>query len=81
MLILGKPLGGGLPLSAMLVNEALFHSLGMAKHGSTLGGTPMACRLGLEFMSVMEDEGMLENVRVVGARAQTLNKAPLVEGL
>lgn len=68
VLILGKPLGGGLPLSALLVSDALFHSFGMAKHGSTLGGNPLSCRLGLEFLSVMEDENILENVRVSGAR-------------
>src|SRR5665213_3519824 len=49
-LILGKPLGGGIPLSALVVNEKLFNAFGMAKHGSTLGGSPMACRLGLEYL-------------------------------
>lgn len=68
VLILGKPLGGGIPLSALLVNEDLFHSFGLAKHGSTLGGSPMACRLGLEFLAVMREENVLENVRRVGAR-------------
>ena len=67
VLILGKPLGGGVPLSALLVNEKLFDSFGMAKHGSTLGGSPLACRLGLEFLSVVEDEGLLERVRDTGA--------------
>jgi acetylornithine/succinyldiaminopimelate/putrescine aminotransferase len=67
-LILGKPLGGGIPLSALLVNKALFDSFGMAKHGSTLGGTPLGCRLGCEFLSVMEDEGILANVRKSGMR-------------
>jgi acetylornithine/N-succinyldiaminopimelate aminotransferase len=66
VLILGKPLGGGIPLSALLVNEMLFDAFGVAKHGSTLGGSPMACRLGLEFLSVVEDEGLLAQVRDVG---------------
>lgn len=66
-LILGKPLGGGIPLSALLVNDSLFHSFGLAKHGSTLGGSPMACRLGLEFLAIMEEEQVLDNVRRVGA--------------
>ncbi len=66
-LILGKPLGGGIPLSALLVNEMLFDAFGVAKHGSTLGGSPMACRLGLEFLSVVEDEGLLAQVADVGA--------------
>jgi acetylornithine/N-succinyldiaminopimelate aminotransferase len=65
-LILGKPLGGGIPLSALLVNEQLFDAFGVAKHGSTLGGSPMACRLGLEFLSIVEDENLLAQVRNVG---------------
>lgn len=68
VLILGKPLGGGIPLSALLVTESLFHSFGLAKHGSTLGGTPLACRLGMEFLSVMEEEGVLARVQDAGKR-------------
>jgi acetylornithine/N-succinyldiaminopimelate aminotransferase len=71
VLILGKPLGGGIPLSALLVTEQLFNSFGMAKHGSTLGGTPMACRLGIEFLSIMEDEDILTRTRVAGQRLRT----------
>jgi acetylornithine/succinyldiaminopimelate/putrescine aminotransferase len=67
VLILGKPLGGGVPLSAILVNETLFDAFGVAKHGSTLGGSPFACRLGLEFLQIVEDEGLLERVRDTGA--------------
>ena len=75
VLILGKPLGGGLPLSALLVTEKLFDSFGMAKHGSTLGGTPLACRLGCEFLSVMEEESVLAGARASGERlGQRLRK-------
>lgn len=66
MLILGKPLGGGLPLSALLVDDDLFHSFGLAKHGSTLGGSPFLCRLGLEFLDVVEQDRLLEHVKDVG---------------
>lgn len=66
-LILGKPLGGGIPLSALLVNEKLFNAFGLAKHGSTLGGSPLACRLGLEFLQTVEDEGLLAQVADTGA--------------
>lgn len=65
-LILGKPLGGGIPLSALLVNDELFHAFGVAKHGSTLGGSPFACRLGLEFLKVVEEDGLLAQVRATG---------------
>ncbi len=66
MLLLGKPLGGGLPLSALLVDDDLFHSFGLAKHGSTLGGSPFTCRLGLEFLNVVEDDNLLQQVRDTG---------------
>ena len=70
MLILGKPLGGGLPLSALLVDDDLFHSFGLAKHGSTLGGSPLLCRLGLEFLDVVEQDRLLERVKDVGEYLQ-----------
>ncbi len=66
VLILGKPLGGGIPLSALLVNHDLFHAFGLSKHGSTLGGSPFACRLGVEFLSVVEEDGLLAHVRETG---------------
>jgi len=67
VLILGKPLGGGIPLSALLVNERLFDAFGVAKHGSTLGGSPFACRLGLEFLNIVEDEALLARVADTGS--------------
>ena len=67
ILVVGKPLGGGLPLSAILVKEHLRHVFTLGKHGSTLGGGVLATRLGLEFLSIMEDEGLLERVRHTGA--------------
>lgn len=70
ILILGKPLGGGLPLSAILVTADLFHAFGVSRHGSTLGGGPLACRLGLEFLAVMEEQGMLARVVDTGAHLE-----------
>lgn len=77
VLILGKPLGGGIPLSALLVTGDLFHALGLARHGSTLGGSPLACRLGLEFLSIVEEERLLDRVRDTGAylRSQLISLA------
>jgi predicted acetylornithine/succinylornithine family transaminase len=67
ILVLGKPLGGGLPLSAMMVSEKLFDAFGVAKHGCTLGGSPIACRLGIEFLQIVEDEGLLAQVADTGS--------------
>jgi acetylornithine/succinyldiaminopimelate/putrescine aminotransferase len=67
ILVIGKPLGGGLPLSAIMVGENLRNVFSVGKHGSTLGGGILATRLGLEFLSVVEEEGLLEQVRDTGA--------------
>ncbi len=43
---LAKPLGGGLPLGAVLTGEALEGVVKPGHHGTTFGGNPVACRLG-----------------------------------
>ena len=37
-------------------------------HGTTFGGGPLACAAALEFLNVIEDEKLLENVRERGAQ-------------
>jgi acetylornithine/succinyldiaminopimelate/putrescine aminotransferase len=36
-------------------------------HGTTFGGGPLACAVALEFLRVVEDERLLENIRARGA--------------
>jgi acetylornithine/N-succinyldiaminopimelate aminotransferase len=43
---LAKPLGGGLPLGAVLTGAALEGVVKPGHHGTTFGGNPVACRLG-----------------------------------
>ena len=62
-----KPLAAGIPLGAFLVREKFASALSTGKHGTTFGGGPLACRAALEFLSVIEDENLLERVRTVGA--------------
>ncbi len=62
-----KPIAAGFPLSCLLARgpaAELFHP-GM--HGTTFGGGPLACRLALEFLDIVEQDGLLENVRAMGA--------------
>ena len=46
MVTLAKPLGGGLPLGAVLTGAALEGVVRPGHHGTTFGGNPLACRLG-----------------------------------
>jgi acetylornithine/N-succinyldiaminopimelate aminotransferase len=62
-----KPLAGGLPLGAFIANERFASALVPGMHGSTFGGGPLVCAVALEFLSVMEDEELLGNIRARGA--------------
>lgn len=64
---LAKPLGGGLPLGAVLLDEAIVDKVKPGHHGTTFGGNPLACRLGLAVLEAIESEGLLEVVRQRGA--------------
>ena len=53
MIILGKSLGGGLPISAVVGEKEIMNVLEPGDHGSTFGGNPLACaaaRASLRFM-------------------------------
>lgn len=75
LLCLGKPLGGGLPLSACLGSRAVMDawppSGGEALHTSTFLGHPLACHSALAFLDVLEEEGLVERSRVAGERLRT----------
>jgi acetylornithine/succinyldiaminopimelate/putrescine aminotransferase len=44
--------------------------LGPGSHGTTFGGTPLVCAGALEVLAVIEEEGLLENARILGACAK-----------
>ena len=67
ILILGKALSGGvLPLSAVLANEKIMKCIRPGEHGSTFGGNPLACSVGLAAIDALLDEGMIENSSKLG---------------
>jgi ornithine--oxo-acid transaminase len=68
-LILGKALGGGvLPVSALVGTRELMDVFTPGSHGSTFGGNALAAAVGLEALQVIEEEGLVERSRVLGAR-------------
>lgn len=67
VLILGKALSGGvLPLSAVLANDEIMLTIRPGEHGSTYGGNPLACAVGLEALEVVKDEKLTENAYRMG---------------
>ncbi len=64
---MAKGLGGGMPIGAIWIRENaadLFHP-GM--HGTTFGGTPLACAAALAVLDVIEKDKLLERVRTESA--------------
>src|SRR5437867_3078594 len=66
IVLIAKPLAAGLPLGAILTTEAVASRVSPGMHGTTFGGGPLACAVALEFLKIVEDEKLLENIRARG---------------
>jgi predicted acetylornithine/succinylornithine family transaminase len=67
---IAKPIAAGFPLGAFLAKEDFASAIHAGQHGTTFGGGPLACRIGLEYLSIVEEENLLANVRTVGGYLQ-----------
>jgi acetylornithine/N-succinyldiaminopimelate aminotransferase len=67
---IAKPIAAGLPLGAFVAKEEFANAISPGQHGTTFGGGPLACRVALEFLAIVEDEKLLDNVNKVGAYLQ-----------
>lgn len=64
---LAKGLGSGVPIGACMVRGKAAGLFGPGNHGSTFGGNPLVSTAALTTISVIEEEGLLENAARVGA--------------
>jgi ornithine--oxo-acid transaminase len=68
ILVLGKALSGGmLPVSAVLADDEIMLTIKPGEHGSTYGGNPLACRVAIAALQVLQDENMAANSETLGA--------------
>jgi len=65
---LAKGLGSGVPIGAVVAGGRAAGTLGPGNHGTTFGGSPLACRAGLETLRIIEEEGLLANAEAMGRR-------------
>ncbi|MBN2241649.1 MAG: aspartate aminotransferase family protein [Acidobacteria bacterium] len=66
VLTLAKSLAAGYPLGAVLGNARVAATLGPGDHGTTFGGGPLACRLALEVLGIIEEEQLISKVETLG---------------
>lgn len=67
VVVLGKALSGGMfPVSCVLADDEIMLTIRPGQHGSTYGGSPLACRVAIAALKVLEEEGMYENAVRMG---------------
>jgi len=67
ILILGKALGGGMmPVSAVLADDEIMLTLKPGEHGSTYGGNPLASRVAITALKILQEENLSGNALVMG---------------
>jgi acetylornithine/N-succinyldiaminopimelate aminotransferase len=63
---MAKSLGAGYPIGAVWIREPYQDVFGPGSHGTTYGGSPLACAVALTVLDVVEREKLAENIRLRG---------------
>lgn len=67
ILILGKAISGGVyPVSAVFANDEIMMVIKPGQHGSTFGGNPLAAKVAMAALEVVQDEKLAENAERLG---------------
>jgi acetylornithine/N-succinyldiaminopimelate aminotransferase len=73
IMMVAKGIGGGFPLGAVLATETAASGMTAGTHGSTYGGNPLGCAVGLKVMEIVSDPDFLAEVnRTAGLLRQKL---------
>jgi acetylornithine/N-succinyldiaminopimelate aminotransferase len=64
ILTTAKALGGGFPIGAMLTTTEIAKHLVVGTHGSTYGGNPLACAVGLAAFNTVNTKAVLDGVKL-----------------
>ena len=63
---MAKSLGAGFPIGAVWFREPFQDVFGPGSHGTTYGGSPLACAVALTVLDVVERERLMDNIRARG---------------
>jgi len=66
IICMAKGIGGGFPMGALAYTDQVQAALSPGAHGSTFGGSPIACAAGLAALQVYHEEGLIERSAQMG---------------
>ncbi|MBN2188227.1 MAG: aspartate aminotransferase family protein [Chitinispirillaceae bacterium] len=86
IMTVAKPVGGGLPLGAIICRNAIVDCVKPGDHGTTFGGNPLACALGCVVLKEVTKKSFLKAVRSKGdylaaKLGAVKRKYPVIEGI
>jgi len=64
VVVAAKPVACGIPLGFILANDKAAAAIKPGMHGTTFGGGPLACRVALEFLDILD--GLLPHIQQTG---------------
>lgn len=67
IICMAKGIGGGFPMGALAYTDQVNAALSPGAHGSTFGGSPIACAAGLAALQIYHEEGLIERSAQMGA--------------
>ena len=77
IMCLAKGLGGGFPMGAFAYTKAIRDVLTAGAHGSTFGGSPLACAAGLAAIEAYRDEDLIKRSAILGANMRNTLRGAL----
>jgi len=67
IVVMGKPIGNGHPIGVLVTTREIADSFAQGpEYFSTFGGSNLSCRIGKEVLDIVDDEGLMENARLMG---------------
>ncbi len=67
-----KALGGGLPMGAVLCTEKVSQAFDPGSHGTTFGGSPLACAAALKTLEIMKRDNIISRADMLGRKSLAL---------
>ena len=68
IVVMGKPVGNGHPIGVLVTRRDIAESFAKGpEYFSTFGGSNLSCRIGKEVLDIVDDEGLMQNARLMGS--------------